>query len=258
MKIDIEKWKEKIMNDPDLDFDIGVEEMPNCIQHQSKDTLGDRMKRYENQFRNTLMHRMPAIIRVDGKAFHTFTKGMQKPFDSFMSHSMQETAKYLVQNIQNARLAYVQSDEISILMVDYNTYTSQQWFDGNINKIVSISAAMASTKFTELIGKTALFDSRVFSISENEVNNYFIWRQQDAVRNSIQAVAQSHYSSKQLHGKNTSQLQEMIFQKGENWNDYQPHLKRGAFYDRYNDEVMTPDVSKDREFIKSYLSIEEK
>jgi tRNA(His) guanylyltransferase len=222
------------------------------------DTLGDRMKRYENQYRNTLMHRMPAIIRVDGKAFHTFTRNMDKPFDINMVCCMQATAKSLVKNIQNARLAYVQSDEISILLVDYNTYTSQQWFDGNINKIVSISAAMASTSFSLSIGRTALFDSRVFSITENEVNNYFIWRQQDAVRNSIQSTAQSIFSPKELHGKSCNELQDMIFKKsGKNWNDLPANLKRGAFFSA-DGTLHTPDVSKEKDFIKQYLQVEEK
>jgi tRNA(His) 5'-end guanylyltransferase len=171
-------------------------------------------------------------------------------------NDMDATACYLCKNIQGAKLAYVQSDEISIMITDFDTLTTDMWFDGNIQKIVSVAASMATSKFNQLrqlrylkdkwnngMGITTIthrwfelleacriaeFDARVFTIpSKNEVENYFIWRQQDCVRNSIASVAQSLYSHKELHGKNSNQMQEMCWQKGINWNDYEPELKRG-------------------------------
>jgi len=195
-----------------------------------KDSLGDRMKDfYENRTRIYLPRRTYTIIRVDGKSFHTYTKGLQRPFDEKLINDMDETAAYLCKNIQGAKCAFVQSDEISILLTDFDNLTTDAWFDGNIQKITSISASLATAKFNELRpGKIAIFDSRVFTIPSNvEVENYFIWRQQDTVRNSIQSVAQSLFSHKELENKNGNQLQEMIFQKGINWNDYPAKMKRG-------------------------------
>jgi len=197
----------------------------------SKDNLGDRMKTYyEDRTRYYLPRRNYTIIRIDGKAFHTYTRGMGRPFDDTFMYNMDETAKELCSQIMGAKFAYVQSDEISILLTDFDTLQTQAWFDNNLQKMCSVSASIATRAFNgvSLSRKYAEFDSRVFQIpSLSEVLNYYLWRQQDCTRNSIQAVAQSLYSQKQLHGKNTSQLQEMIFQKGTNWNDYKSYYKRG-------------------------------
>ena len=215
-----------------------------------KDALSDRMKDfYENRTRLFLPRRTYTLIRIDGKAFHTYTHGLKKPFDPGLVEDMDATACYLCKNIQGAKFAFVQSDEISILLTDFESITTDAWFDGNIQKICSVSASMATTKFNKLriirwfkenglSGngtcvdieniKFAEFDSRTFTIpSPIEVENYFIWRQQDTTRNSIEAVAQSLYSPKELHGKNTDVLQEMCFQKGINWNEYHGKFKRG-------------------------------
>lgn len=224
-----------------------------------KDQLGDRMKDfYEDRTRYKLARRTNTIIRIDGKAFHTYTKGLQRPFDQGLMEDMNKTTEYLCQNIQGAKFGYVQSDEISILITDYDDITTHAWFDGNLQKMASIAASLATAKFNQLrmarkskevqrpFGegyektgnlnygeiqdfKLAMFDARVFQIPyQEEVVNYFIWRQQDATRNSISSVAQSLYSHKELNGKKTDQMQEMIFQKGINWNDYTPREKRGA------------------------------
>jgi len=203
------------------------------------DSLGDRMKEfYENRTRYVLPRKTYTIIRIDGKAFHTYTRGLERPFDIKLIEDMDETACYLCKNIQGAKFAFVQSDEISVLLTDFEKITTDAWFDGNIQKIASISASLATAKFNELRpNKLALFDSRVFTIpSSVEVENYFIWRQQDTVRNSISSVAQYLYSSKQLFGKNTDEMQEMCFQKGINWNDYDPKLKRGRLIIKENFE----------------------
>lgn len=220
-----------------------------------KDELGDRMKSYyEGRTRTFLPRRTFTIIRIDGKAFHTYTRGLKRPFDQELIDDMDATTKFLCENIQGAKLGYVQSDEISILLTDFEKNTTDAWFDGNIQKMCSISASLATSKFNQLRAlryikkkfddgitnvtyrymdlfeevKQAFFDSRVFTIPhEEEVINYFIWRQQDATRNSISAVAQSLYSHKELHGKDVDGMQELIFQKGQNWNDYPIGQKRG-------------------------------
>lgn len=228
------------------------------------DSLGDRMKgNYENRTRISLPRRTYTIIRLDGKSFHTYTKGLNKPFDEGFVNDMAETTKYLCENIQGCKFGYVQSDEISLLLTDFDTLATDAWFDGNIQKIASVSSSMATAKFNMLrLGETmklmekdeiylkpkgikefeklATFDSRVFTIpSRTEVINYFVWRQQDAVRNSIQGLAQSKFSHKELEGKNTSVLQEMMFQKdGTNWDKLDDKLKRGSMVVRVNEELV--------------------
>ena len=266
-----------------------------------RDELGDRMKKYyEDRTRITLPRRTYTIIRIDGKAFHTYTKGMNKPFDDGLINDMDETACYLCKNMQGAKMGFVQSDEISILLTDFDKIGTDAWFDGNIQKMASIAASMAAAKFNQLRWirfvteiynnssdkvewlwfmraaglKLAEFDARVFTIpSDYEVENYFIWRQQDTVRNSISSVAQSLYSTNELKGKNMSEQQELIFQKGINWNDYAPKYKRGRFIfkqtyeikpdaDKLNSAVAIrtrwvadecPTFTQDREFLLNYI-----
>lgn len=204
------------------------------------------MKRYERVSKTVLTARMPVIIRVDGKAFHTYTKGMKKtepgaPFNQSMCSVMDETAKMLCHTIQGAEMAYVQSDEISILVHYYKRFTSEPWFDNEVQKMVSISAGLASAFFSANSGilfddgkaRLAVFDSRVFTIPEDEVNNYFIWRQQDATRNSVQMLARSLYSHKECNNKNGLQLQEMALQKGFDWNVMPDGHKQGRYVSRH-------------------------
>ncbi len=219
--------------------------------------LGDRMKSYENVNRQYVLPRMPAIIRLDGKSFHSVTRKCEKPFDKALGNSMDSTAQFLMNEIQNSRMAYVQSDEISILLIDYNNFQSQQWFGGNIQKIVSVSASIAGVKFSSAFGKDCYFDSRIFVLPEREVANYFVWRQQDCTRNSISMVAQSLYSSKQLFKKNSSDMQEMIFQKGINWDDYNPYWKRGRIVLKDNIDEFIPIFSKEREYIERFMEVDE-
>lgn len=199
---------------------------------QKGDALGNRMKsQYENRTRSYLPRRTYTIIRVDGKAFHTFTKGMKKPFDNELMDVMDKTAVALCEQIQGAKLAYVQSDEISILLTDFEAPTTQAWFDGNVQKMSSIAASIATARFNFAgnYSLPAMFDARVFTIPDPvEVENYFIWRQQDATRNSIQMAARALYSHNECNNKNTSELQDMMMEKGVNWNDYTPREKRGS------------------------------
>lgn len=215
-------------------------------------TIMNRMKsNYENRSKTFLTRRTPVIIRLDGKAFHTYTRGLNKPFDEGLIEDMESTTKYLCENIQGVKLGYCQSDEISLLLTDYETLDTQAWFDYNVQKMTSISASMAAAKFNQLrlqrnVGsqfdygdnryldsdflndKLAFFDSRVFNIPKEEVSNYFLARQKDAVKNSIAMLAQSLYSPKELHKKNQSDMQELCFQKGFNWNDLDYRKKRGC------------------------------
>ena len=200
----------------------------------SQDSLGDRIKLYEDVYRVKLPIRLPVIIRIEGKSFHTYTKGCKRPVDENLVYCMNETAKHLCANIQGAQLAYVQSDEISILLNNYQEVDTQPWFHNTLQKMVSVSAGMASAVFTMQSGrifsgtpKLAIFDSRVFIMPKEDVTNYFLWRQQDATRNSVQMLARTLYSHKELLGKDNSDLQELCFQKGHNWNDCPTPQKRG-------------------------------
>lgn len=229
------------------------------------DELGLRIKGfYENISKTKLMRRTPAIIRIDGKAFHTFTRGFQKPFDEVLIKTMQETTKYLCENIQGCVLGYTQSDEISLVLVDYQKLDTSAWFDYEVQKMCSIAASMATMAFnkafvksyleyiktsrpdfakeneTEIyrkyistyanaINKGAMFDARCFNIPKEEVTNYIYWRQLDATRNSIQMVGQAYFSHKELHCKSCNNIQDMLMlQKGINWNNLPAYQKRGS------------------------------
>jgi len=182
-----------------------------------KTSLGDRMKAYENAHRIKLTPRMPVILRLDGVAFHTLTKGFVRPLDRRFVTAMNTTAISLCENVQGACYAYVQSDEISILLVDYKNRDSQAWFGKNLQKMVSVSASIASTTFTRSLEnmtnkpcRRGWFDSRVIQLPDHEVENYFIWRQNDCSRNSILSLGQAHFSHKQLHGKKTPEIIRML------------------------------------------------
>ena len=202
----------------------------------SNDDLGDRMKRSESVPSNRLMRRVPVILRADGKAFSTFSSSLEKPVDSRMQACMWAAAKYMCQEMQGAKLAYVQSDEISVVMTDYATHTSEAWFDYQVQKMVSVGAALATVAFNKAMqvympdcNKMPVFDARVYNVPLHEVANYFLWRQQDATRNSISSLAQANFSHTRLHGVDTGGMQEMLFtEKNINWNDCPTSQKRGV------------------------------
>lgn len=189
----------------------------------SKDSLGDRMKGYEEATRAVLPRRLPIIIRVDGKAFHTYTRGCERPFDPNLQEVMNKTAMALCKEIQGVQLAYVQSDEISLLVHNYKTFTTQPWFGNQIQKMVSVAAGVASAIFTShspMIFKEtkhAVFDARVFVVPPDDVCNYFIWRQQDTIRNSVQMLARSVFSHKECDSMSVVQLKEMLQARGRDW-----------------------------------------
>lgn len=215
-----------------------------------RDNLGDRMKdQYENRTRYFLPRRTYTIIRLDGKAFHTFTRGMKRPYDQDFMELMDKTALALCAEVAGAKFAYVQSDEISILLTDFDKQDTQAWFDNNIQKITSVSASMAAAYFnhSSILGnptrRLAFFDARVFTINDPvEVQNYFIWRQKDAERNSLQMVAQNLYSQKELRGKKSAELHELIYEKNDNWNNYPTGFKRGRVCRRANGLLNQPNA----------------
>jgi tRNA(His) guanylyltransferase len=204
------------------------------------DDLGDRMKRYEDmECDRRLMHKLPVMARIDGRAFHTFTRGMDRPYDDLMTRLMIDTTKYLVQET-NACMGYTQSDEITLAWHVLDP-KAQIWFDGRITKMVSQLAAQATLWFNrrlaelapEYLDRLPTFDARVWNVPDRtEAANVFVWREWDATRNSLSMAASCCYSANELHGKNGSQQQEMLFQKGVNWDDYPVAFKRGVYIQR--------------------------
>ena len=229
--------------------------------------LAERMKGYEKRNRYYLQRRMPVILRLDMRAGHSFTKGFERPFDEVFIKTIQETAKYLCENIQNCKLSYQQSDEITLLLVDYEKINTDCFFEYRVDKLCSIAASMVTMKFNQVFKelsykesenleiicrknpylenrdcltkisnvhtnsaeKGAMFDCRCFNIPKEEVTNCIYWRQLDATRNSIQMVGQANFSHKELQNKSCNDIQDMLMtQKGINWNDLPIYQKRGS------------------------------
>lgn len=255
-----------------------------------RNDLGVRMKKFYEQIPKTkLMRRTPVAIRIDGKAFHTFTRGFRKPFDHILIKTMQETTKYLCENIQGCVFGYIQSDEITLILVDYKKLNSSAWFDYEVQKMCSIAASMATMAFNkyftknvedfsksrDVVGysgqyfgdyedaiiqleiykkaveKGAMFDARCFNIPKEEVTNLIYWRQLDATRNSIQMVGQANFSHKELQNKTCNMIQDMLHeQKGINWNDYPTVCKRGTSVIYTN--YQNPQSLTDEDIIKGW------
>jgi len=192
------------------------------------DDIGDRFKRYEACFDYSLPRRVPMVIRVDGRAFHGLK--LAKPFDSEFHTRMSAAALALCKGIQGAVLAYFQSDEISVIARDDMENTTQPWVDKRLNKLLSLSAAIATAAFNE--GSTygpRQFDSRAFVVPDlNEVTNYLIWRQQDATRNSVSMAAQAEFSHKSLHGVDSRGMIDRLREAGKPWEATPAHFKRGT------------------------------
>ena len=261
------------------------------MKKQSKDSLGDRMKRYEAVSKTTLVQRMPVILRLDGCHFHTFTKGFVKPFDEVMMKSMQDTMKYLCENIQGCVFGYTQSDEITLVLVDYKKLNSSQWFDNEVQKMCSVAASMAGMffircfaynalmaevddeqykKYENAIARGAYFDCRAFNVPKEDVCNNIFWRQQDATRNSIQSLAQANFSHKALHGLSCNMLQDkLMVEKGINWNDLDTVKKRGSaciknYYtengkmrSKWVIDYSMPILSQDRNYVEQFVIFED-
>ena len=222
------------------------------------DNLGTRMKEYYEAIPKVrLMRRTPVAIRIDGKAFHTFTRGFAKPFDEVLGNAMVRTMEYLCKNIQGCVFGYTQSDEITLILIDYQTFETDAWFEYEVQKMCSISASMATMAFNRYfreeyfahttngnwdeveealydaygraIEKGAMFDARCFNIPKEEVCNLVFWRQLDAQRNSVQMLGQAHFSHVQLQGKSCLEIQNMLVeQKDISWLDYPARWQHGV------------------------------
>jgi tRNA(His) guanylyltransferase len=236
-----------------------------------ENSLGDRMKAYEGLSSRKLIPKLPVLIRLDGKAFHTFTRGLDRPYDKCFHQCMWAAAQALCKEIQGCQLAYVQSDEISLLLTDWATYKTSSWFDYKIQKTTSVSAAIATAAFLKAYvniwgwpNKLPAFDSRVWNLPRHEVNNYFLWRQQDAVRNSIQALGQAHFSHKQLHKKSCNDIQDMLWTLDVNWNDCSTPQKHGVCITKVQNpetkrtnwisNLDIPVFSQDTQYIEKFLT----
>ena len=211
--------------------------------------MGDRMKMYEGiEADRVLIPELPICVRVDGRAFHTFTRGMKRPYDTDMSNSMIDTMKFLVEET-DACIGYVQSDEISLVLSDMK----EPMFGGRVSKLTSVIASLATAKFNEIIHKyfpdkpLATFDCRVWNVpNRTEASNTILWREFDATKNSISMAARAFYSDKQLMNKNSSQKQDMLMDKGINWNDYPTFFKRGTYARRvvYTRKMTQEEIDK--------------
>lgn len=240
------------------------------------DALGQRMKEfYEAVPKTKLMRRTPVAIRIDGKAFHTFTHGFVKPYDEVLRKAMEITMRYLCENIQGCVLGYTQSDEITLILVDYKRLNSCAWFDNEVQKMCSVAASMATMAFNRIFPVAALewfehspmdvksarqfevyqaragiamFDARAFNIPREEVTNLLYWRQLDAIRNSIQLAGQSYFSHKELQNKSCDQIREMLwFEKNINWHNYPAAFKNGSCAIKVTDEQNRSSWEIDRE-----------
>ena len=261
------------------------------------DALGTRMKEFYEQVPKTrLVRRMPVAIRIDGKAFHTFTRGFQKPFDKVLGNSMVRTMEYLCKNIQGCVFGYTQSDEITLILIDYQTLDTCAWFDYEVQKMCSIAASMATMAFNKYFkeemndwwefahlgtkwnspeweavdklldtyakayNKGAMFDARVFNIPKEEVTNLVYWRQLDAARNSVQMVGQANFSHNELQGCSCNVIQDMLHeQRGINWNDFPTRWKRGTAWTRARgvDFEMPILKGEDRKYVDKVIYVGE-
>lgn len=259
------------------------------------DDLGTRMKSYyENIPKTKLMRRTPVAIRIDGKAFHTFTKGFDRPFDKVLMTTMQETTQYLCENIQGCVFGYTQSDEITLILIDYKRLNSSAWFDYEVQKMCSIAASMATMAFNKIFQKHvnryisriayhtnnvnmdisdrtdvyriaqqngAMFDARCFNIPKEEVTNLIYWRQLDATRNSIQMVGQANFTHKELQNKNCNDIQNMLLtEKDINWNNYPTSCKRGTAVIKKGgcwtiDDLMPILKGENREYVDRFIFV---
>lgn len=204
----------------------------------NKMSLGDRIKaNYESRQQYQLTRRTPVIVRLDGRAFHTYTRTFNRPFDQTLIDAMVASVYEVGREMQGFKLGYVQSDEVSFLITDYDTIETEAWFDYNKSKIESVTASIMTAYFNKYISTSgyivpqlAFFDARAFNIPENEVTNYFVWRAKDWERNSLTMYASAFFCHKQLHEKNREDKHGMLHSIGKNWTkDLSPQLRNGTW-----------------------------
>ena len=217
----------------------------------SSDSLGDRMKAYEDVFRIKVTKRVPKVIRIDGKAFHTYLSDARKPYDTLVAEAMTKATASVIKEIGGtAKFAYVQSDEASIVLNDHLDLNTQAWFDNNLQKIVSVSSSIFTATFNKEFGWTrkdttlAFFDSRLIVLPDtNELCNYMVWRQQDAMRNSVQQYGRHYYSSNELHGKSCVEIKKMLLEtNGVDFNQLEAWTTHGYIADRNSVNTTTKEV----------------
>lgn len=194
-----------------------------------KDELGDRIKtHFEDVFRVRLPRRTHVIIRIDGRCFHTFTRRLERPYDRRLSDALDTAAMALAAEMSGCRCAYGQSDEYSFLLTDFSSEHEKMWFDGNVQKIVSVAASIFTAHFVRAFDAVAAFDARVMVIPQRaDVEQYFIWRQLDASSNSLNMLASAHYSHAELEGRSTAEKHNLLHAKGVNWAKSETSFKRG-------------------------------
>ena len=186
-------------------------------------TLGDRMKAYEYVNTHYLTRKVPVIIRVDGKAFHSWVSNnnIEYPYSFRLEQAMDIAAVHTAQLIQGFKLAYIASDEASFLLSDLDTLQTDAWFGFNQAKLVSVTASLFTGHFNWWLSdknyNLAFFDARAFSIPEDDIANYFLWRVRDWERNSLHMYARQFFSHQELLGKDANTIHEMLHQKGKNW-----------------------------------------
>lgn len=246
------------------------------------DSLGDRMKQYESVADTRLIRRMPVMGRLDGKAFHTFTRGLDRPWDVRLHSCMWEAARHLCSVIQGCRLAFVQSDEITLLLTDWTTFDTTAWMQYRMRKMCSIAAAECSVAFLrayqrefevelDYMDTLPVFDARFWNIPCEEVANAFIWRQQDCTKNSVTMLAHSHFTHSELDRISTQgRLDKLVLEKGVNWNNCPVPQKRGVcvvkeqvqvpgedgsptMRNRWTVDGSIPVFTKDRHYIERHL-----
>jgi len=225
-------------------------------------SLGDRIKRYENVFDFYAVRRIPLMIRVDGKAFHTFTRGFDKPFDKDLMDAMVTTAIQVAGEMQGFKVAYIQSDEVTFCLTDYDKLETEGWFNYRLSKINSITASMMTAFFNQnlkaekLGDKIAFFDSRTFNIPKNEVVNAFLWRAKDWERNSLQMYARSFFSHKQMHQKGKSDIHEMLHNIDKNWAADLSDIERNGTFLIKNEESEKSKIIIRTDILPNFQSID--
>jgi tRNA(His) 5'-end guanylyltransferase len=198
--------------------------------------IGTRFKtNYEAPACHHLTRRTPVVVRVDGRAFHTFTRNFERPFSYQFSTSMTNAAMYVASQMQGFKLGYVQSDEASFLLTDYDNFQTEPWFGYRKSKVETISASLMTVAFANCMKRCgvtdwATFDARAFNIPESEVANYFLWRARDWHRNSVMMYARSHFSHQLLQGRTITDIHEMLHDAGHNWtSDLMADERNGTF-----------------------------
>ena len=229
-----------------------------------KDELGNRMKAdYEDALRLYVPRRTHVVLRIDGRGFHKFTAKLERPYCRRLADALDSAAMSLCQEMIGCRFAYGQSDEYSFVLSDMEPETAPLWFDGNVQKIVSVSASLFTGFFNSAFGgeKPGFFDSRVLVIAQrSEVEKYLLWRQLDASANSLNMLASAHFSHAELDGRSTAEKHDLLHGKGINWAKEPADFKRGRAVVRedrkgWRVDREIPVFNRDKSYLERYLTV---